>query len=254
MLAHFANFISALIDFYMYAVLLLQEFETLGARSMAHFTFSKKRVLLVVAQEMGDLVSVMQWDYTSEQFLVIAEHTIRAPTHLVSWVAEQDSEIHGVGGYGFVSVASSTDNVAILRVDSQGNITRVHTLATGPAEALSVFKGHRLKDSVPYSVSPSERERCVMVAIRGHDSSEIHCSHQSSAEMGVGGGRWIRDFIVNTKKSGSLALVTLSGTRYMLSGNGWGSDMEVRCALVYSRDFCCFHPPDPINNLCSLLD
>ena len=216
-------------------MLLIQEFESHGARSLSHLSFSSEHALLAVAHEKGGKVALMQWDEEIQEFLIVAEHACRAPAHLVSWVAERDGYEHtgivGGLGFGFIAVASSISDAIILRVGSGGDVRVVHTLATGPADALSLFRGHLLKD-----VS-STSERCLIIAVQdshgaGSGSSDIYCSHASSEEVGVGGGKWIRHFAVGSAASGALELVDINGERILLSGQSWAQDLQV-CILCF---------------------
>jgi hypothetical protein len=211
---------------------LVQEFKTQGARTMTHLALSAQVILLAVANEKGDSVSLMTWDHESMRFDFVAEHVCAAPTFLVSWVGE-----YGDDGFGFIAAASNVGDTVILRVDSAANIRVVQSLLTGPANALSVFTGHLAK------ASWSGRERCLMVAVRAlagerQASSEIHCSQPSSDDFGAGEGRWIRHFIVDTKDSGAIELIDLEGFRFMLSGNGFGRDMEVKYPFCLGTCTC----------------
>jgi hypothetical protein len=195
---------------------LLQEFETQGARTMTHLAFSAQNsILLAVAHEKGNKVSLMKWEEDAMQFSVVGSHVLLEPTYLVSWVGGEDGDV----GFGFIAAGSSVGDTVILRVDSNANIVVVQSLATGPVNALSVFTGRLQREPL------SNVERCLLVAVRERAgesaaSSEIHCSSHRS-------GLWIRHFIIDTKETGALELISLDGARYMLSGNGWGRDMEV---------------------------
>jgi hypothetical protein len=214
---------------------LLQEFESDGARSLTHLSFSSDHVLLAVAHEKGGHVSLMQWNEQHQEFHVVAKYTCASPLHMASWVAERDGVQHtgitGGRGFGFISVTSSVGDTVILRVSSGGDVRAVHTLPTGPADALSLVRGHLLKDVSWIS------ECCLIIALRngadvGSGSSEIYCSHGSSADVGVGGGKWIRHFDVGTSASGALKLVDISSERILLSGNSWGQDLQVCMHLL----------------------
>jgi len=52
---------------------LLQEFETQGAGAMTHLAFSAQSILLAVAHEKGNKVSLMKWEQDSMQFSVVGK-------------------------------------------------------------------------------------------------------------------------------------------------------------------------------------
>jgi len=198
---------------------LLQEFETIGARSMTHLAFPERAMFLAVAHEKGDKISLMRWTNSTTKFVLVAEHACQAPTIMVSWVDPVRQNL--VDRRGYIATASSRGDTLILQVDVTGHITLLGALDTGPAVGLAGLSGHLLK---PRSVL-TDQNRCL--AVSGL-STIIFCLHYGSSGAGSSSRlEWSRQFVVGDGQSGAVELLLLGEEPFLLAGNGSEGRLEV---------------------------